>query len=286
MVWWCVPNLDSQPLFDSLLDSREGGFFTLQPVDPFHVERHYRPNSNVLETTFTTADGMARVTEAMNSTLAGRLPWSEFARRIQVVAGTVRMRARIVFGTRANTVSPWIQQNENGTIFHVGPVLGVLRVTPNLRTLEESDRAMTIEGTLHAGERGLIAIIAGESQPLGLPSTDDIDTRIDLGDQAWQTWTKGLRYQGPFREQLVRSALVLKLLWFSPSGAIAAAGTTSLPERLGGELNYDYRYAWVRDAAYFTRCLSETRPDPRSASVPGLVDRSTCRRRNQGLLHA
>ena len=73
--WWCVPNLDSPPLFDSLLDPSSGGFFTLQPVEGFRVDRHYRKNSNVLETTFTTASGVVRVTEAMNSTLAGRRPW-------------------------------------------------------------------------------------------------------------------------------------------------------------------------------------------------------------------
>ncbi len=250
VVWWCVPNLDSPPLFDSLLDPSNGGFFTVQPVDGFRVTRHYRENSNVLETTFTTMGGVIRVTEALNSTLAGRLPWCELARRLEVESGTVRMRVRLVFGTRAETVSPWIQQNENGTIFHVGPVLGMLRASPNLRVIEESDRAITLEGTLRAGESGLVAIVAGESQPLGVPSIEDIDTRIQLGDEAWQTWTKGLRYDGPYREHMVRSALALKLLLFSPSGAIAAAGTTSLPERIGGERNYDYRYAWVRDAAY------------------------------------
>ena len=250
VVWWCVPNLDSPPLFDSLLDARNGGFFTLQPVEDFRVDRHYRENSNVLESTFTTASGVVRVTEAMNSTLAGQLPWCELARRMEVLSGIVQMRVRLVFGTRAETVSPWIEQNENGTIFHVGSVLGMLRAGSNMRVLEESDCSTTLEGTLHAGERGLVAVLAGEAQPLGVSSLEDIDTRIDLSDEAWQTWVKGLRYGGPYREHLVRSALALKMLLFSPSGAIAAAGTTSLPEHVGGERNYDYRYAWVRDAAY------------------------------------
>ena len=222
----------------------------MQPVEGFHVDRHYRENSNVLETIFTTASGVVRLTEAMNSTLAGRLPWCEFARRIEVISGSVRMRVRLVFGTRAESVSPWVQKNENGTIFHVGPVLGLLRATSNMRTMGETDQSITLEGTLHAGEHGLVAVVAGEAQPLGVPSVEDIDRRIDLGDEAWQTWTKGLRYDGPYRDRMVRSALALKLLLFSQSGAIAAAGTTSLPERIGGKRNYDYRYAWVHDAAY------------------------------------
>ena len=250
VTWWCVPNLDSKPLFDSLLDSEHGGFFTLQPVESFDVDRRYLEDSNVLQTIFTTANGTVRVTEAMNSTLAGRLPWSEFARRIEVLSGTVKMRARLVFGTRAEAVSPWIQKNENGTIFHVGQLLGMLRSTPNMRVVEEDDRSIILEATMQESDRGLVAIIVGEDQPLGIPRIDDIDTRIDVGNQAWRDWTKGLRYEGPHRGHLVRSALALKLLLFSPSGAIAAAATTSLPERIGGERNYDYRYAWVRDAVY------------------------------------
>jgi GH15 family glucan-1,4-alpha-glucosidase len=249
-VWWCAPNLDSPALFDNLLDPNDGGYLCLQPAEAFHVERRYRQDSNVFEATFTTANGVLRLTDAMNSSLAGRLPWCEFARRIEVLSGVVRVKGRLVFGTRAETVSPWIQQNDNGAIFHVGPVLGMLRTTPNLIAIETSDRFVAFEGTLRAGQHGLVAVICGEAQPLGIPSTEAIEERIDLGDKAWRTWAKGLRYQGPHREHLVRSALALKLLLFSPSGAIAAAGTTSLPERLGEDRNYDYRYAWVRDAVY------------------------------------
>ena len=250
VAWWCVPNIDSPPLFDTLLDPVGGGFFALQPAEPFRAERRYRRDSNVLETTFTCRSGVVRLTESMNSTLAGRLPWCELARRIEVLSGRVRMRAKLVFGTRGDTVSPWLQPNRNGCIFHVGPVLGLIRVTPNMPIVLEEDRTIVTEGLLSAGERALVAIVAGEDEPLGVPPTDDIDARIDLSDEAWRSWAEGLRYGGPYRESVLRSALMLKLLLFSPSGAIAAAATTSLPERMGGAKNWDYRYAWVRDAAY------------------------------------
>ncbi len=250
VAWWCVPNIDSAPLFDTLLDPAAGGSFVLQPTEPFRGERRYRRDSNVLETVFTTAGGTARVTESMNSTLAGRLPWCELARRIEVVSGTVTLRARLVFGTRGDTVSPWLQPNPNGCIFHVGPVLGLFRATPNMRILREDDRTILAEASLHEGERAVVAVVAGENEPLGVPPIDDMDGRIDLSDQAWRSWAEGLHYDGPHRESVRRSALILKLLLFSPSGAIAAAATTSLPERIGGSRNYDYRYAWVRDAAY------------------------------------
>ncbi len=250
VAWWCVPNIDSAPLFDTLLDPEAGGFFALQPAEPFRATRKYRQDSNVLETTFTCASGVARLTESMNSTLAGRLPWCELARRVEIVSGTVRMRAKLVFGTRGDEVSPWLQPNPNGCIFHVGPVLGLFRATPNMAFVQEEDRTIVAEGTLRAGERALVAIVAGENEPLGVPPTADMDTRIDLSDEAWRSWAHGLRYDGPHRESVRRSALMLKLLLFSPSGAIAAAATTSLPERIGGSKNYDYRYAWIRDAAY------------------------------------
>ena len=250
IAWWCVPSIDSAPLFDSLIDPARGGFFRLQPVGPFEVERRYLKDSNVLETTFTTPSGVARLTESMNSTLAGRLPWCELARRIEVLSGTVTLRTSLVFGTRADTISPWLQPNRNGCIFHAGPVIGLLRVTPNVRIHLEEDRAIEAEMSLLAGERAVIAIVAGEDEPLGVPPMPDIDARIELSDQAWRNWAEGLRVQGPYAKAVRRSALVLKLLLFSPSGAIAAAATTSLPERIGGDKNYDYRYAWVRDAAY------------------------------------
>ncbi len=250
VAWWCVPNLDSAPLFDTLLDPVAGGSFVVQPAEPFRAERRYREDSNVLETLFTCASGTVRLTESMNSTLAGRLPWCELARRIEVVSGTVRMRARLVFGTRGDAVSPWLQSNPNGCIFHVGPVLGLFRATPNMALIQEEDRTILAEGTLTAGENALVAIVAGEDEPLGVPPTADMDRRIDTSDEAWRAWARSLRYDGPYRDSVRRSALALKLLLFSPSGAIAAAATTSLPERIGGDKNYDYRYAWIRDAAY------------------------------------
>ncbi len=255
--WWCVPDLDADPLFDSLLDDQSGGFFSLQPTDPFQAARRYRPNSNVLETVFTTADGQVRVTESMNSSLAGRLPWCEFARRVEGLGGIVPMEARVAFGTLADTVSPWLQQNPNGSVFHVGSILGALRLSPEFRTEREGDRGIVARVEVREGSRALAAIVAGRDQPLGMPALADIDQRIDLSDGAWQAWAEGLKYDGPFREEVRRSALILKLLLYSPSGAIAAAATTALPEKLGGKKNFDYRYAWVRDASYtldaFTR---------------------------------
>ncbi len=247
--WWCVPNMDSPAMFDRLLHS-EGGFFQLRPQDGFTTARRYREDSNVLESMVETAGGSARLTEALNSSLAGRLPWTEFARRIEGVSGTVRFRMRARLGTQCGTVSPWLQPNPNGCIFHVGTVLGLFRHTDNFRILAQTDEHIEAEVTVRAGERALIAILAGDDEPLGVSSLAEIDERLDTSDHAWRAWARGIHYDGPHGDIVRRSALVLKLLLYSPSGAIAAAATTSLPERIGGDKNWDYRYAWVRDTAY------------------------------------
>ena len=247
--WWCVPNLDSPPLFDRLLDPEEGGRFAVTPIDAFEVARRYLPDSNVLETIFTTATGRARLTESMNSGTAGRLPWAELARRVEGLDGTVTFAVEMRPGRRANGASPYGSMIGRHAVFHVGSVLGLFlhgeRFTP-----ERSDEAITGMLTVSRGEREVLAIVAGEGEPLVVPTIAAIDDRIDVSDEAWRVWSARVDHHGEHRGAFIRSVLALKLLLFSPSGAIAAAATTSLPEGIGGGKNYDYRYAWVRDAGY------------------------------------
>jgi GH15 family glucan-1,4-alpha-glucosidase len=247
--WWCVPNMDSPPLFDRLLDARQGGCFALTPDVSFTVERAYRPDSNVLETTFTTAEGRARLTESTNSGHAGRLPWAELARRIEGLEGTVRFDLTMRPGRRGDTVNPYHSTIGSQTVFHVGRVLGLFLHTEGVKHAW-ADEGVTGHVAVSAGERQVVAIVAGQDEPLVVPSIHDIDDRIETSDDEWRTWAQGVTYHGPARPEFIRSALALKLLLYSPSGAIAAAATTSLPEKIGGPKNYDYRYAWVRDAGY------------------------------------
>ncbi|WP_409457351.1 glycoside hydrolase family 15 protein [Rhizobium sp.] len=247
--WWCVPNMDSPPLFDRLLNAEDGGFFAIQPDQPFTVARHYRQSSNVLETVFTTDSGEAVLTESINSGTAGRLPWAELARRVEGKSGIVSFMFQMVLGRRGNTVSPYCSSVGHQCVFHIENVLGLILHSAGVDcTL--SDEGAQGSFSVSAGERQTIAIVAGEDEPLVVPTIEEIDNRIDISDQEWRTWAKSIDYDGHDRDAFVRSALALKLLLYSPSGAIAAASTTSLPEQIGGSKNYDYRYAWVRDAGY------------------------------------
>jgi GH15 family glucan-1,4-alpha-glucosidase len=247
--WWCVPNMDSPPLFDRLLDAEQGGCFVLQPDEPFETERRYRTDSNVLETIFTTAGGRAKLTESMNSGNAGRLPWAELARRIEGLDGTVTFTLRMTPGRRGDTVNPYHSRIGGHTVFHVERVLGLFLHDADI-VCEWADEGVSGTITVGPGERRTVAIVAGQDEPLVAPAIDEIDARIDTSDREWRDWAVLVEYEGADREAFLRSAQALKLLLYSPSGAIAAAATTSVPEGIGGAKNWDYRYAWVRDAGY------------------------------------
>ncbi|QUS34909.1 glycoside hydrolase family 15 protein [Falsirhodobacter algicola] len=248
--WWCVPQMDSPPLFDRLLDPAEGGYFAIQPVGAFQTRRAYRRNSNVLETWFTTEDGEAVLTESLNSSTAGRLPWAELARRVECTRGYMRFRVVLRLGRRAGTVSPFMSRIGGKAVFHAGDVLGLLLTGPRVSIETASDDGVAAALSLSEGEREILAIVAGEGEPLVVPDLADIDARIDTSDEEWRQWSSHFRDGDGYAAFMLRNALALKILLFSPTGAIAAAGTTSLPERIGGDKNYDYRAAWIRDAGY------------------------------------
>lgn len=248
--WWCVPQMDSPPLFDRLLAPHSGGFFSITPREKYRAERRYLPGSNVLETCFVTSSGKARVTESLNSGPAGRLPWAELARRIEGMDGFVDFDIAIDFSTQADTVSPYLTPNDNGCVFHAGRILGMFMHDAQLRIDRKDDMGVRAFIRVGRGQRTVLAIVAGRDEPLVLPPLELIDERIDGSHREWCQWSKSLIYDGPLKPLVMRNALALKLLLSSPSGAIMAAGTSSLPERIGGTKNFDYRFAWIRDAGY------------------------------------
>jgi GH15 family glucan-1,4-alpha-glucosidase len=246
--WLPLPTLVSPPALAALLDSERGGRFVLQPEGRFDVERRYLPETNVLETTFRTASGAARVTDAVTLRAIGLLPWFELARRIEGLAGEVRFRwdldVRFPFGGGEQT--------------HV-----------DLLTFGADEGAVTVRD----GERALFALVAVEDEPRPRPERDEIERRLDETAGAWRTWIRDHAYEGPWHDAVTRSALALKLLTYEPHGGIAAAATTSLPERLGGDANWDYRFCWVRDAAYtLDALLALGRREDAHASLSWLLD--------------
>ena len=247
--WLCLPDLDSPSAFAALLDPARGGSFALAPEVPFSAERRYLPDTNVLETTFTTTGGAVRVTDAMLLPGPGLASGRELLRRVEGLAGEVPMRwsvePRFGYGAWRTRITR-----------RVGvPVATGRSDALAIRSWDAGDpelRSGSVEGCFRALEGGeaLLALGAAHGEPLVLPARRELEARLDGTIDFWRGWAAERRYEGPWREAVVRSALALKLLIYAPSGAIAAAATTSLPEAPGGERNWDYRYCWVRDSAF------------------------------------
>ena len=246
--WLGLPDLDSPSVFGAILDSRRGGRFELEPEVPFRSERRYLPDTNVLETTFSTAHGVVRVIDAMALPSGDLGPGRELVRRIESVQGRVPLRWRVEprFGYAAAQV-------------RIGQRLGVPVASAGSDAVAvcswsagdpECDQH-SIRGRFEAleGASATIAVAAAHGEPLVLPAREHVEARLDRTADFWHSWATRRAYDGPWREAVVRSGLALKLLVYAPSGAIAAAPTTSLPESIDGERNWDYRFSWVRDSA-------------------------------------
>jgi GH15 family glucan-1,4-alpha-glucosidase len=264
--WMPVPALHSPPVFAALVDGGEGGRFELRPAtDDFESTREYVPGTNVLRTTFRTGEGVVTVTDALVTGVAGRLPWLELARRIDGVDGSVRMRWAVVPGNLFDDEHGEVKRIDtvHGPILRAGHIdLAVIgsehgRSDPHEPGRGDSDGPLSFSGEFvtASGSRHLIALCGTDDEPIHVPQASNVDRGIDRTIANWQAWAEEFDYEGPWQDAVQRSALALKLLIFSPTGSIAAAATTGLPENLTGGKNYDYRFAWVRDLAYTVGAL-------------------------------
>lgn len=218
--WLCLPHASAPPVFDRILDAEEGGRFELQPEGAFEAARRYRESTNVIETTFTTSAGSVRVTDAMLLDT----PQRELVRIVDARDGRVPMRWRY------------------------RPRYDFGRGDPPPVQLRSWDAG---EAVFELDAGGRATFLLAESPR----ARDDVERDLERTSAKWMDWSSHAEYDGPWRAAVVRSALVLKLLTYSPTGAIIAAPTTSLPERLGGDRNWDYRFSWLRDGIYTMRAL-------------------------------
>jgi GH15 family glucan-1,4-alpha-glucosidase len=262
--WLPLPDLDSPSVFAAILDAERGGRFALEPEVPFRSERRYLPETNVLETTFVTSNGSVRVTDALTLPDEGLTPHRELQRKVEGLSGRVPMRWRVEprFGY-------------GGWPLRLGCRSGVPVASAGSDAIaicafdagepQIAGDAITASFAVSDGRTALLALTAAHQEPLVLPSRDDLALRLDGTCASWRRWAAGRTYDGPWRDPVIRSALALKLLVHAPSGAIAAAATAALPEEIGGERNWDYRYSWIRDSAFtieaFLRlgCAAEAR---------------------------
>jgi GH15 family glucan-1,4-alpha-glucosidase len=252
--WLCLPDFDSPSLFARLLD-RGGGCFALAPVDVRQLDRRYVPGTNVLETTYTTGGGIVRVTDAMTLTTRDTLaPERELARRVEGLAGEVLLEWRFEPRPEYAKRRPKLVERGGDIVCLAGKLACSLSRWGTEGAMVDVESAFGAF-RIRAGETALLVLGVARGAPLVLPGRDEVERRLAATVEFWQRWSGSARYDGRWREEVVRSALALKLLVFAPSGAIVAAPTTSLPESPGGSRNWDYRYSWVRDSAYALTAL-------------------------------
>ncbi|WP_395819427.1 glycoside hydrolase family 15 protein [Curtobacterium flaccumfaciens] len=254
--WLPIPSMDSPPVFASIVDAEHGGHVALRPVDDqAQVSRAYLPGTNVLVTTWTTPSGTATVTDAMVTGVAGRLPWAEIGRCVQGVEGSVEMEWAVVPGTILNTAEPRRLDTANGTVIGIDGVT-IAIVEQGFEPVHDDGPRFSGRFTTTEGSKSILTIVGTYDEPIFLPEPERTLEGVDRTIENWATWSKEFSYDGPWSDAVQRSALALKLLIFSPTGAIAAAPTTSLPEDRTGGKNWDYRFAWVRDLAYTVHALT------------------------------
>jgi GH15 family glucan-1,4-alpha-glucosidase len=247
--WLPLPDLDSATVLAAILDAERGGRFVLRPEPPFTVERRYLPGTNVLETTFVTGRGAVRVTDALTLPGSGLEPFRELVRRIDGLSGTVPMHWQVEprFG-----YAGWPTRLARRQGVPVATARGEALALRAFDAGEPVLAADAISGRFEASEGGsaFLALGVAHQEPLVFASRDELGARLDETCVTWRRWADRRDYDGPWREAVIRSALALKLLLYAPAGAVAAAPTASLPEAVGGERNWDYRFAWIRDSAF------------------------------------
>jgi GH15 family glucan-1,4-alpha-glucosidase len=253
--WLAVPEVDTPPFLAAIIDNPDGGRLALAPSVEYRVTRRYLPGTVVLETTFETDDGTLRVTDALTEGFEGRLPWSEVTRRVEADGGPVPVRWQLRAGTRFATVRPWAHDVHKVPVVVSGDLLAAV-ILDGLGNPIIEDDVVRGDAVIEPGSPALLALVIAEGGPLRLPDPPSIVRRFEHTIRKWQQWSDLVEYSGPHRDQALRSALTIKALANTQTGALPAAPTTSLPEVVGSKRNFDYRFGWVRDASFMIDALT------------------------------
>ncbi|SBT40209.1 glycoside hydrolase family 15 protein [Micromonospora auratinigra] len=264
--WFCAPRFDSPSVFGGLLDRQKGGYFQISPCGVDYVSKQlYLPGTPILITRFLSTDGVGEVVDFMP--VAGEVATDRhcLVRMIRVVRGSMRFRMdcqpRFDYGRASHTVDFTLE----GTVFRSDDL--VLTVNPVRREgmlLDARDVAydehggVTATGVLRAGDTGGVVLHTAAPRspvPPRVIRPAEVTEMYERTRDFWRRWLDCSRYSGRWREMVERSAMTLKLMTYAPTGGLIAAPTAGLPEQLGGERNWDYRYTWVRDASFSVHAL-------------------------------
>ncbi|MCD7440945.1 glycoside hydrolase family 15 protein [Streptomyces lincolnensis] len=253
--WYCCPSFDAPSVFASILDADKGGSFELAAAVPARTKQFYFPDTNVLITRFFTEDGVGEVQDFMpvDGVSVVETERHRLIRRVLCVRGSIPFRTRVAPRFDYGTLPHTVRKVGDVAVFESAKLsLGLTATVP----LEADGLDVRADFKLAEGESAVFALdqVGGEVTPRRCARTE-AEEQFNSTVDYWRRWLSASKYRGRWREMVHRSALTLKLLTYAPTGAIVAAPTTSLPEELGGERNWDYRYVWVRDAAFCVYAL-------------------------------
>jgi GH15 family glucan-1,4-alpha-glucosidase len=239
--WLCWPRFDSDACFAALLGKRENGHFCLSSIEPAKSSRRYRKNTLILETRFETASGVVTVIDFMPL----RAHNSNIVRIVRGERGEVRMRADLVLRFGYGAIIPWVVRLDRETLRAVaGPDMVLIRTPVRLRG---RDLTTVGEFTITAGQ-SIPFILTYASSHLPPPAPLHAEKVLEATETFWTDWSAPCPQTGEWSDVVIRSLITLKALTYRITGGIVAAPTTSLPEKIGGERNWDYRFCWLRDA--------------------------------------
>ncbi len=241
--WLCMPRFDSGACFARLLGTEENGCWQICPKGKvMRTSRRYRGDTLILETEFETAQGRVRLTDCMP--LRDEFP--DIVRKVEGLSGKVEMTTRVVLRFDYGRLVPWVRRVDGGITAMAGPDAIILRSDVELRG---QDLSTVGDFSIEAGESKAFVLTWYPSHKPP-PDAENSEESLRRTDEYWTKWSAETRPPGEWREAVVRSLLVLKGLTYAPTGGIVAAATTSLPEQIGGERNWDYRFCWLRDATF------------------------------------
>ncbi|MBI3803341.1 MAG: glycoside hydrolase family 15 protein [Nitrospirae bacterium] len=252
--WLCLPRFDSPSVFNRLLDALRGGYFSIRPTRGFAADQRYIKDTNLLMTDFYTQSGLVRVTDFMPVLTEEEkreimIPFRSIVRIVEGIDGSAEMAVDCLPRPADGQYIPIFKRrgregyfsNIDGGLFHLASTI----------PLEMTRERLSGKFTVRAGERFIFWLAYSKDGPAVYPRPDDrVEELKERSIRYWRAWSHRSHYRGPHRDAVVRSALTLKLLSFAPSNAIVAAATSSLPEAIGFNRNWDYRYCWLRDASY------------------------------------
>lgn len=241
--WLCMPRFDSGAFFARLLGTEENGFWKICPKGQVvKTSRRYRGDTLILETEFETAEGCVRLTDCMPL----RDEYPDIVRKVEGLRGTVEMTMSVVLRFDYGRLVPWVQRVDGGITAMAGPDAIILRSDVELEGREFSTVA---NFTVTAGESKAFVLTWYPSHKPP-PEAENSEESLRRTEDYWTKWAGRAQPAGEWRDAVVRSLLVLKGLTYAPTGGIVAAATTSLPEQIGGQRNWDYRFCWLRDATF------------------------------------